>query len=102
MNKLTKEELMKLYNEGKNLSGKPIFISFYATWWGPCKMFEQVLNEVTSEYQDRIQMYKVNIEELGYENIIEAENEDEAEIEAFVDCKMNLHEYVTATTEEIK
>ena len=45
---------------------------------------------------------KVNIEELGYENIIEAENEDEAEIEAFVDCKMNLQEYVTATTEEIK
>ena len=32
MNKLTKEELMKLYNEGKNLSGKPIFIDFYATW----------------------------------------------------------------------
>ena len=32
MNKLTKQELMKLYNEGKNLSGKPIFISFYATW----------------------------------------------------------------------
>ena len=32
MNKLTKEELMKLYNEGENLSGKPIFISFYATW----------------------------------------------------------------------
>ena len=26
-------------------------------------MFEQVLNEVTSEYQDRIQMYKVNIED---------------------------------------
>ena len=32
MNKLTKSELMKLYNEGKNLSGKPIFIDFYATW----------------------------------------------------------------------
>ena len=32
MNKLTKEELMKSYNEGENLSGKPIFISFYATW----------------------------------------------------------------------
>jgi|TARA_R100000231_G_C5205024_1_gene128679 hypothetical protein len=45
--------------------------------------------------------FKVNIEELGYENIIEAENEDEAEVEALVDCKMNLQEYVTATTEEI-
>ncbi len=32
MNKLTKEELMKIYNEGKNLIGKPIFIDFYATW----------------------------------------------------------------------
>ena len=26
-------------------------------------MFEQVLNEVTPEYQDKIQMYKVNIED---------------------------------------
>ena len=32
MNKLTKEELMKIYNEGKNLIDKPIFIDFYATW----------------------------------------------------------------------
>jgi len=32
MNNLTKEELMKIYNEGKNLIGKPIFIDFYATW----------------------------------------------------------------------
>ena len=32
MNKLTKNELIKLYDEGKNLSGKPIFIDFYATW----------------------------------------------------------------------
>ena len=32
MNKLTKEEFMKIYNEGENLSDKPIFIDFYATW----------------------------------------------------------------------
>ena len=63
MNKLTKEELMKSYNEGKNLSGKPIFISFYATWWGPCKQFEQVLNAVTPSYSDKINFYKVDIEE---------------------------------------
>ena len=63
MNKLTKEELMKLYNEGENLSGKPIFISFYATWWGPCKQFEQVLDVVTPSYSDKINFYKVDIEE---------------------------------------
>ena len=32
MNNLTKEEFMKIYDEGKNLIDKPIFIDFYATW----------------------------------------------------------------------
>ena len=32
MNNLTKEELKKICNEGKNLTDKPIFIDFYATW----------------------------------------------------------------------
>ena len=63
MNNLTKSEFMKIYNEGENLTDKPIFIDFYADWWGPCKMFEQVLNEVTPEYKDKINFYKVNIED---------------------------------------
>ena len=63
MNNLTKSEFMKIYNEGKNLTDKPIFIDFYATWWGPCKMYEQVLNKVTPDYEDKIKMYKVNIED---------------------------------------
>ena len=62
MNNLTKEEFTKIYKDGKNLTDKPIFIDFYADWWGPCKMFEQVLNEVTPEYNGKIQIYKVNIE----------------------------------------
>ena len=32
MNNLTKTEFMKIYDEGKNLTDKPIFIDFYATW----------------------------------------------------------------------
>ena len=32
MNKLTKSEFMKMYSEGENLTDKPIFIDFYATW----------------------------------------------------------------------
>ena len=63
MNKLTKDQLMKLYNEGENLSGKPIFILFKADWWGPCKIFEQVLDKVTPEYSDKINFYQVDIEE---------------------------------------
>ena len=63
MNNLTKSEFMRIYNEGENLTDKPIFIDFYATWWGPCKMYEQLLNKVTPDYEDKIQMYKVNIED---------------------------------------
>ena len=59
---LTKTEFMKIYNEGKNLTDKPIFIDFYADWWGPCKMFEQVLNKVMSDYENKINMYKVDTE----------------------------------------
>ena len=32
MNNLTKSEFMKIYNEGENLTDKPIFIDFYADW----------------------------------------------------------------------
>ena len=63
MNNLTKEEFNKIYKDDKNLTDKPIFIDFYADWWGPCKMFEQVLDKVYPDYKDKINMYKVNIED---------------------------------------
>ena len=62
MKELTKEELMKIFNEGKNLTDKPIYIDFYADWWGPCRMFKQVLEEVIPEYKDKIDFYKVESE----------------------------------------
>jgi len=32
MNNLTKQKFMEIYNEGKNLTDKPIYIDFYADW----------------------------------------------------------------------
>ena len=32
MNNLTKEKFQEIYKDDKNLSGKPIFIDFYADW----------------------------------------------------------------------
>ena len=32
MNKLTKDKLDIIFKDGKNISGKPIFIDFYADW----------------------------------------------------------------------
>ena len=63
MNKLTFDELKNVYDGEKNLRDKPIFIDFYADWWGPCKVFEQVLNKVIPEYKSKIDSYKVDISE---------------------------------------
>ncbi len=38
--------------------------------------------------------YKVGISELGYEEIVEAEDEQEAEEMALIHCKQYLQEYV--------
>ena len=61
MKNLKKSELDKIYSNNKNLTDKPIFIDFYADWWGPCKVFEQVLNKVVPNYTNKINAYKVDI-----------------------------------------
>ena len=62
MNNLTSNELDNIFKDNKNISGKPIYIDFYADWWGPCRMFSSVLDEVSPEYSGKIDMYKVDIE----------------------------------------
>ena len=46
--------------------------------------------------------YKCWNEELGYEQIIEAKTEDEAETDALVHCKMYLTEYIDMNVEEVE
>jgi len=46
----------------------------------------------------------LNVDDGWVENfnqVIEAEEEDEARIEALVEVKMNLHDYIDADVEEI-
>ena len=45
--------------EGKN----PCIIDFYADWCGPCKMVAPVLEELSKDYQGKIDIYKVDTED---------------------------------------
>ncbi|TCO06805.1 thioredoxin [Natronoflexus pectinivorans] len=41
---------------------RPAIVDFYAVWCGPCKQLAPILEELQSEYGEKIQIYKVDAE----------------------------------------
>lgn len=50
-------------NEWKFLGDKPALIDFYASWCGPCRMLLPIVEELATEYDGQVDIYKVNVEE---------------------------------------
>lgn len=41
---------------------KPAVIDFYADWCGPCKMVAPIMDELSDEYEGKVDIYKVDTE----------------------------------------
>ena len=44
-------------------SAEPVVVDFWAEWCGPCKMIAPILDEVSKDYGEKVQIAKINVDE---------------------------------------
>ncbi|MCQ4637163.1 thioredoxin [Anaerovorax odorimutans] len=59
----TKEITKNNFNEEVEKANKPVLVEFWAPWCGYCKRLSPALDQVAKEYEDKLPVGKINIDE---------------------------------------
>ena len=43
-------------------TSKAVMLDFYADWCGPCKMIAPILEQISEEYEGKVDVYKIDTE----------------------------------------
>jgi len=50
------------FNEVVLLSDKPVMVDFWAAWCGPCRMVAPIMDQLTTEYEGKATIVKVDVD----------------------------------------